>query len=55
MTKSQAQLELLLLELRENIRRIRMFVRDHELEVPPELEALEKKRDRLMEQVGSRS
>ena len=51
MTKAQAQLELLLLELRDDIRRIRQFVREHDLESPPELELLEKRQERLMEQV----
>jgi hypothetical protein len=42
MTKNSAELEMLMLDLRDNISKIRRFVRKHNLPTPPELELLEK-------------
>lgn len=51
MNKTRAELELLLLELRETIRKIKRFAAENDLEPPAELELLEMKQERLAAQV----
>jgi len=50
MNKARAELELLLVDLRESIRRIRRFAAENDLEPPQELEYLERKQEALASQ-----